>query len=399
MRNTSAWISGSGPERGRAAAVGTCEKSSRQTDALTLAEPKRRGPVGCFLSGAIGLLLIASVLTAAPAEKTLTCATCHREQAASSPLTPMGIGMELPPNQTSLKAHPQLAADWKGYRYTVERKDGVSVYTVSNGAESLQLPIRYAFGVRMQTYVFVYQGRYFESMMSYYATLGGLAVTLGDERMEPKSLLEALGKEYTETTISRCFGCHSSGAVAGSKLHLETLRPGLDCEHCHTGATAHLEALAQGKTAPLPEKLGEKSSEEMSTYCGGCHRSWEEAVRLRLWGPVNVRFQPYRLALSKCFIGNDRRIGCTACHNPHRELVRDTKFYDAKCLACHAASGSARPVAATHGVSAGPLQKACPVASENCTSCHMQKVDLPGGNSKFTDHYIRVVRPGEKYPD
>ncbi len=351
------------------------------------------------------LLLAISIgaAIAAPAEKNVTCASCHREQAVASPLTPMGIGMELPPNQTSLKARPNLSTKWKGYDYKVETKDGVSTYTVSDGVKSITLPIHYAFGVHMQTYVFIYQGRYYESMVSYYNTLDNLAVTIGDERMEPKSLIEAIGKEYTEATISRCFGCHSSGSVAGSKLHLETLRPGLDCEHCHTGAKAHLEAVSQGKTAPLPEKLGERKAEDTSAFCGTCHRTWEEAVRLRLKGSVNVRFQPYRLALSKCFIGNDKRIACTACHDPHQQLVRDNpKYYDAKCLACHAASSaphSAVMTASTQSTPRGPLQKACPVASENCTSCHMQKVDLPGGNMRFSDHYIRVVRAGEKYPN
>jgi hypothetical protein len=29
----------------------------------------------------------------------------------------------------------------------------------------------------------------------------------------------------------------------------------------------------------------------------------------------------------------------------------------------------------------------------------MPKTSLPGGHLKFTDHEIRIVRPGEKYPD
>jgi len=29
----------------------------------------------------------------------------------------------------------------------------------------------------------------------------------------------------------------------------------------------------------------------------------------------------------------------------------------------------------------------------------MPKVELPGGNAEFTDHYIRVVHAGEPYPE
>jgi len=39
------------------------------------------------------------------------------------------------------------------------------------------------------------------------------------------------------------------------------------------------------------------------------------------------------------------------------------------------------------------------VAKENCVSCHMPKVLLPGGHMKFTDHEIRVVKAGEPYPN
>ena len=62
------------------------------------------------------------------------------------------------------------------------------------------------------------------------------------------------------------------------------------------------------------------------------------------------------------------------------------------CLACHGPTktASAAPVAAA---------RTCPGAKANCTSCHMPKVELPGGNARFTDHFIRVVKPGEPYPD
>jgi formate-dependent nitrite reductase cytochrome c552 subunit len=39
------------------------------------------------------------------------------------------------------------------------------------------------------------------------------------------------------------------------------------------------------------------------------------------------------------------------------------------------------------------------VAKENCVSCHMPKVTLPNGHMTFTDHQIRVVKPGDPYPN
>jgi len=301
----------------------------------------------------------------------------------------MGIGMELAPDQPLLKAHPKMTYEKNGYTYLIERKSDRSTYTVSDGAGSLTLPIRYAFGIRMQTFVLEREGRFYESLVSYYPSVGGLTITMGSERIQPHSLVEAMGREISNDEATNCFGCHSSGSVSEGQLHLDSLRPGLDCEHCHTGAAAHLEALVQGKPGPVPKKLGKLSAEEMSGYCGNCHRSWETVVRNRWWGEINVRFQPYRLANSKCFLGDDRRIACTSCHNPHQDLVRDEANYDRNCLACHNAA-SVQPRTA---------EKACPVAKDKCVSCHMPKVELPGSHSIFRDHDIRIVHAGDPYPN
>jgi formate-dependent nitrite reductase cytochrome c552 subunit len=41
----------------------------------------------------------------------------------------------------------------------------------------------------------------------------------------------------------------------------------------------------------------------------------------------------------------------------------------------------------------------CAVAKANCVSCHMPKVKLANEHITFTDHFIRIVRAGEPYPD
>jgi hypothetical protein len=160
---------------------------------------------------------------------------------------------------------------------------------------SLSLPIHYGFGVSAQTFVLEYNGRFYESLVSYYPR-AGLAITMGSERIRPQTLVEAMGRETPTEEIVSCFGCHSSGGVSDGKLALDSMRPGLDCEHCHAGARAHLDAMTGGKPAPAPKKLGEMPAEDMSTFCGSCHRTWNTVLRMKTWGPLNVRFQPYRLA-------------------------------------------------------------------------------------------------------
>jgi hypothetical protein len=206
---------------------------------------------------------------------------------------------------------------------------------------------------------------------------------MGDEKIHPHNLTEAMGRQTPDQEITACFGCHGTGGVSQGKLTLASLKPGVNCEHCHAGADAHMQAIAAGKTAPFPRKLGDMAAEEMSNFCGECHRTWETIVGMRLFGEKNVRFQPYRLANSQCFLGDDKRIRCTACHDPHAELVRDDAgYYDKSCLACH-----------------GVTQKTCPVADKNCVSCHMPKVQAPLNPTVFTDHNIRVVHAGDPYPE
>jgi hypothetical protein len=231
------------------------------------------------------------------------------------------------------------------------------------------------------TFVLEYQGSFYESMVTYYQKIEGLGITMGDERIRPHNLTEAMGRKVSDQEIMACFNCHGTGGVSQGKLTLDSLRPGLTCDHCHTGADAHMQALAGGKPAPVPRKLGEMAAEEMSNFCGQCHRTWESVVGLRLFGEKNVRFQPYRLANSQCFLGDDKRIRCTACHNPHVDLVREDASYDRACLACHSAT-----------------QKTCPVADKNCVSCHMPKVLAAETPALFTDHQIRVVHAGDPYP-
>ena len=101
-------------------------------------------------------------------------------------------------------------------------------------------------------------------------------------------------------------------------------------------------------------------------------------------GPLNVRFQPYRLTNSRCYDVADTRLRCSACHDPHGPLEVSAAKYDAKCAACHSAVSHI---------------KTCPVGKQNCVTCHMPKVELPGAHARFTDHQIRIVRAGQPYPN
>jgi len=315
----------------------------------------------------------------------------------------MGRALALPGTNPVLKENPKLTVTKGAYTYTVETvgtHGGESTYSVSDGTRTITLPIPWNFGAGAQTWVLERNAHQYESAVSYYPSIPGLDFTTGDEDLKPKNLDEAIGRpiELRETKV--CFGCHASSAVTNGKMTYETLRPGVTCEHCHAGTTGHLADAFNGDFDSAPPDLRKKSAEDISNFCGQCHRSWETVVRNHWRGELTVRFQPYRLANSRCFDGADSRISCIACHDPHQDIVRQDSTYDAQCLACHSSSAAATPVTPTSASDKAQTHaKTCPTAKSECVSCHMPKVKLPNGHLTFTDHEIRIVKPGEPFPN
>src|ERR1043165_6053151 len=90
-----------------------------------------------------GVLFVGSAMAAGPEE----CATCHRE-AAGFEQTAMGRAMA----KVSDSSIPKLEGKVTGYSYQLDR----GIMTVSDGRETLRVPLEWAFGDGKvgQTYLF-----------------------------------------------------------------------------------------------------------------------------------------------------------------------------------------------------------------------------------------------------
>jgi hypothetical protein len=304
----------------------------------------------------------------------------------------MGQALEMVEDCKVLIDHPLLTVTAGKYSYRIERKDNRSEYAVTDGAQTITAPIRWAMGASSsigQTYILEKDGELYESRVSYFRELNGLGPTMGSAGHVPASLNEAVGRLMSQEDKLNCFGCHSTDAASGTQLTLEKLKPGVQCAHCHQGTESHMANLllaGEGAESGIANSLSTGlAAERVSDFCGQCHRTWAEIAMQPNLGIGNVRFQPYRLAGSKCYDADDPRISCLACHDPHQELVAETADYDRKCQACH---GGGKPGA-----------KACRVSKSNCASCHMPKLELPGAHYKFSDHRIRIVKPNQAYPE
>ncbi|HEY2972122.1 MAG TPA: multiheme c-type cytochrome [Pyrinomonadaceae bacterium] len=321
------------------------------------------------------------------------CGECHRRAFTPFAKTGMALAMEPIPDSKVLSENPKLSVRIGPYSYEIIRDGEQSLYTVTDGKEKISVPIEYAMGQgRMgQTYVLLRDGKFYESRVSFYNELKGLDFTIGSTRGIPTSLDEAFGRLLPASEVISCFGCHSNGATTGQKLQLEKLTHGVRCESCHGPGAPHLAAVKSGepgyKSVFNPGRLS--GDEQTQRFCASCHRGNAELSLMQNAEVISVRFQPYRIFNSKCY-SDDRNIRCTACHNPHEPLREDPKYYDARCLACHALKG--QPVVKDKSSS-------CPVATNNCVSCHMPKVEVKEAHFSFTDHYIRIVKSDEKSPD
>ena len=333
------------------------------------------------------------------------CASCHEQESKTQHATAMGRALETVAESRVLRANPRMTFRFGPYTFQIERRGDQSIYSVTDGKETVSEPILYSFGQGKagQTYIYRRNGVFYESRVSYYRDINGLDFTIGYDRKVPPSLEEALGRAISMDEARSCFSCHSTAAVYGKNLQLDKLMPGVSCESCHGPGRDHIKAMESKQFADMkifnPGRMG--ADELTQEFCGSCHRSAESVMTLAQQGGINnVRFQPYRIFTSRGHDPNDDRLSCTACHNPHEDLRVRAADYDPKCFACHQSEAARKsPRLARAERADGRTAKPCPVAAKDCTSCHMPKVEIPGSHFKFTDHRIRIARPGEPFPN
>ena len=302
-----------------------------------------------------------------------------------------------------LKVKPLLNFSSPPFSYSLTANAAGIVYSVSAKGNRLSRNLDWVMGAGELGRTFLYQmdGHWFQSRISAYTDPAALDITTGLSRNSSADLIAALGERLSPEDARRCFSCHTvhSTTVTGfNPLHAE---PGIGCEACHGPARKHVSAMrepamhsakdAQESDTDIfdPAKLSPSDSID---FCGSCHRTFADVVLSagQSTGTAVVRFQPYRLEESRCWRETlDARMTCVACHNPHKPLNRDATSYDKNCLQCHSATSG------EHAQHAGNL---CPKAKSQCVACHMPKVFIASMHGTFTDHFIRIVRPDEGFP-
>jgi hypothetical protein len=329
---------------------------------------------------------------------TAACARCHAQKFASQSLTSMAHASTRASSSELLRNHPQLGFSLGEYKYELVTKNGQSLLSVSSGAGKITRSLEWALGNGSfgQSYVYRENGKYYEGQLSFYTASNGLDITTGHSLGIPQNLEMAAGGYTPPASIRQCLGCHSTASTTSDRFDPDQSVMGVTCEACHGPGLQHVVLMTSGAQDAKGSIMNPAHLDPVASvdFCGACHRTSADAVLqgLSKMGILNVRLQPYRLEKSKCWGNGDSRLTCIACHDPHTEVKRDSQFYDGKCLRCHAA-GPSMKLAANHP------GKPCKVSTNDCVTCHMPKIAVPGTHSNFTDHWIRIARRGEAYPE
>ncbi len=302
----------------------------------------------------------------------------------------MAKACALAADSQTLQTHERMSFQLGSYAYSIARAGSASTFAVSDGSHSVSAALGWAFGEGEtgETYVFARRGMFYEARLSYFPSLQALDITPGQSRSGPSDVEAAMGRPMDPEDARLCFGCHNTASSTNGQLDPDRLISGVTCEACHGPGAKHVSAMKAGRIAEglthvlNPAKLGAVESVD---FCGACHRAWADVMESGMEGVATVRFQPYRLELSKCWGKGDARITCLACHEPHQPLVHDLGSYDSRCLRCHLATIGAK-------LSPGHPGLACPQSNKDCATCHMPKYEVPGTHAKFTDHRIHIVR-------
>src|SRR5262249_7743011 len=139
--------------------------------------------------------------------------------------------------------------------------------------------------------------------------------------------------------------------------------------------------------------------------CDKCHGTHQPAgLDLPRTDPLWLRFQSLTLTWSRCYTASEGTMGCTTCHDPHRNAETSAARNEARCLSCHAPDPTTSPVASPTPAASGRrpntargrpdatgTQVPCPVnPTKGCLDCHMPRIWVEPTHSFKTDHFIRI---------
>ena len=96
---------------------------------------------------------------------TEACAECHASKLRTQTLRRWPAPHLRAADSEPLRSHEKLTFDLPPYTYQISRQQNGSLYSVSDGKQTISTPVSWAFGLGQsgQTYVLEYKGTFYES--------------------------------------------------------------------------------------------------------------------------------------------------------------------------------------------------------------------------------------------
>ena len=197
------------------------------------------------------------------------CATCHPGKASSQKTTPMGNASSTAANSDALRAHNHLTYRQGPYHYEIASRGRDDIYSVTEAANSFSVALGWALGYNQvgQTYVYQFDGKFYESRVSYYRDLQGLDITPGHLRPVPSKFADAAGRLMDADETQQCFACHSTASTVNNRMDLS--------QH---DSRCHLRILPWAGRAT---RRGDASGRFRYGRQTDFHAAWSEPRRLR----------------------------------------------------------------------------------------------------------------------
>jgi predicted CXXCH cytochrome family protein len=346
------------------------------------------------------------------------CAECHAEQARHFARHPMGRSAAVVHSEDPIPSQPFDAA---GYRFSAQRRAGEVIHQAQwldgrgQVVAEADRPIRYEIGsgTRGRSYLFELDGCLFQSPISWFAQTQTWDLSPGFHALYPP-----------EPPIEpACLFCHVNRAepVPHTRHRYRPPLiegPAIGCQRCHGPGELHVRARTGNEpvegtfdaTIVNPRHLPALLRDNV---CEQCHLQGERRVLrrdresfdyrpglpLHLFWSVFVRAPEVgeefkavghveQMHASRCFRASAGQMGCTSCHDPHRQpsAAERVDEYRRRCLACHETRPCTLP----------PAQRRVQSARDSCIDCHMPRFQTSNiAHTAVTDHRILRRPSGE----
>jgi hypothetical protein len=339
------------------------------------------------------------------------CAECHADKVKTYAQHPMGRSAAAIGPDEPVGVLPFTAA---GFRFAALRRGPELIHQAQKLDAQGQVVIgvdrvvqyEIGSGTRGRSYLFELEGCLFQSPISWFSQSRSWDLSPGFEAFYPPE----------PAIVGACLFCHVNRAEPVPHTRNRYRRPIFDtlaigCQRCHGPGELHVqarrrqEAVEGGFDATIvnPRHLPALLRDNV---CQQCHLQGEKRIARKGREPFDYRpglplhlfwsifvapgeaadsFKAVghveQIQASRCFQGSNAKMGCTSCHDPHRQVSAAERVaeYRRRCLDCH----QSRPC------SVSPAQRRQESPQDSCIECHMQRFKTSNiAHTAITDHRI-----------